>query len=75
MVFPPKIHIICFQNFGQFRARLAIFDTDVSQWRVFSRRLVLVVRIFFATFFYDLTTFCPLTQPKTSEYLVPELKV
>jgi len=50
MLFSPKINIICFQIWGRFGVRLASFGTDISQRRVFSHRLLLVMRIFSATF-------------------------
>jgi len=30
MGFSPKIDIVCFENIGRFRARLARFDADVK---------------------------------------------
>jgi len=41
MLFSTKIDVICFQNIGRFRARLVNFDTDISQWRFFSHRLLI----------------------------------
>jgi len=56
ILFSPKINIICFQIWGRFGVRLAIFGADISPWRVFIHRLLLVMRIFSATFFGDPTT-------------------
>jgi len=64
MLFPPKIDMICFQNLGRFGARLENFYTVMSQWRVFSHQLILVLCIFSATFFYDPTRSWRLKQQK-----------
>jgi hypothetical protein len=74
MVFPPKTDIICFQNLAQFRARRTSFGTDISQGPVFSHRLILVLRIFSATFFRRSNHILTLTQPKISKRSVPEFK-
>jgi len=47
----PKIDILCFQNLGRLGVRLSNFGTDISHCRVLSHQLILVLRIFPATFF------------------------
>jgi len=51
VVLSPEIDITRFQNLGRLGVRLPNFGTDMSHCRVFSNRLILVLRIFSATFF------------------------
>jgi len=74
VVLSPLIHIVYFQNLARLWVRLPSFGKDMSHCRVFSHRLILVLRISSATFFYDPPTSRPLTQPKPSERWVPAFK-